>query len=238
MPTDVSFESARRRPVFFAAALVLTALGFGAGIAWAAPAQLCAKGLYCFSPDAPAMAGEVNGNFAAVAVGVGSIIAHTTNLAGAETITEMQARGFALCDGTTPASQGIMNALITAATPNLNGGRFLRGGSSAQSGTLEDDATAANGLTITLNDTGHDHLTIATDNCNNFNGDFTVGTTTFRNVGLSGAKRAHFWDSNQNCNSGHYTTARSQTGITVGTNGGDSETRPTNMRVVWMMRVR
>lgn len=226
--------SVRRSTLVGVATGALLTIGLGAGLAWATPAQLCAKGLFCFAPDSPALAGEVNGNFAAVAVGVGSIITHTTNLGGSETIAELQARGFALCDGTTPASQGITDPLITAAMPNLNGGRFLRGGSTAQSGALEDDATSLNGLT--LSDPGHDHVTMTTDNCNNQNGNFSVGGSTFRNVALNGAKRALFWDSNQNCNSGHYTTAGSGTGITLG--GGDAETRPANMRVVFLMRVR
>lgn len=226
--------SVRRSTLFALATGALLTIGLGAGLSWALPAQVCAKGLFCFAPDTPAQAGEVNGNFAATAIGVGSIIAHTTNLAGSETVAELQARGFALCDGTTAASQGITDAIITAATPNLNGGRFLRGGGAGQSGTLEDDATSLNGLT--LNDPGHDHLTMTTDNCNGFNGTFSLAGTTFRNIPLNGAKRALFWDSNQNCNSGHYTTGGSGTGISLG--GGDAETRPANMRVVFLMRVR
>lgn len=235
MSTDLHVRLSVRRStlVAFATGALLT-LGLAAGLSWADPAQVCAKGLFCFAADTPAQAGQVNGNFAAVAVGVGSIIAHTTNLAGSETVLELQARGFALCDGSTPASQGITDAIITAATPNLNGGRFLRGGNNGQSGNFEDDATSANGLT--LNDPGHDHVTMTTDNCNGNNGTWTLSTYTFRNIMLNGNKRAHFWDTAQNCNSGHYTTAGSPTGITLG--GGDAETRPANMRVVWMMRVR
>jgi len=136
MSTDLHVRLSVRRStlVAFATGALLT-LGLAAGLSWADPAQVCAKGLFCFAADTPAQAGQVNGNFAAVAVGVGSIIAHTTNLAGSETVLELQARGFALCDGSTPASQGITDAIITAATPNLNGGRFLRGGNNGQSGT-------------------------------------------------------------------------------------------------------
>jgi len=108
--------SVRRSSVLAALGGGTLALGLVAGLSWAAPAQLCAKGLYCMAADGPALAGEVNGNFAAVAVGVGTIVAHTTNLAGSGTVAEMQARGFALCDGSTPASQGISGALITVAT--------------------------------------------------------------------------------------------------------------------------
>lgn len=234
-PRDPQLQFSVRRSTLVAAfAGGVLALGLVAGLSWAAPAQLCAKGLYCMAEDGPALAGEVNGNFAAVAVGVGSIVAHTTNLAGSETVAEMQARGFALCNGTTPASQGITNALITVATPDLNGGRFLRGGAAGQSGALEDDATAVNGLATS--DPGHDHVTMTTDNCNAFNGAFTVAGVTFRNVPLNGAKRTHNWDTNATCNSGHYTNGSSTTG--VGLTSADAETRPSNMRVVWMMRVR
>lgn len=234
-PRDPQLQfSVRRSTLLAALGGGVLALGLVAGLSWAAPAQLCAKGLYCMSADGPARAGEVNGNFAAVAVGVGTIVAHTTNLAGSETVAEMQARGFALCDGSTPASQGITDALITVATPNLNGGRFLRGGSAGQSGTLEDDATAVNGLGTS--DPGHDHLTMTTDNCNTNNGTWTISGVTFRTVTLNGAKRALFWDSNQNCNSAHYSTGSSTTGL--GLTSADGETRPSNMRVVWMMRVR
>lgn len=212
----------------------VVALGLVAGLSWAAPAQLCAKGLYCMAEDGPALAGEVNGNFAAVAVGVGTIIAHTTHLTGSETVAEMQARGFALCDGTTPVSQGITQALIAGATPNLNGGRFLRGGNAGQSGAIEDDATAVNGLGTS--DPGHDHITMTTDNCNTNNGTWSVGGVTFRTVTLNGAKRTHNWDTSVTCNSAHYTNGSSTTGL--GLTSADAETRPANMRVVWMMRVR
>lgn len=234
-PRDPQLQfSVRRSTLFAALGGGVLALGLVAGLSWAAPAQLCAKGLYCMAADGPALAGEVNGNFAAVAVGVGSIVAHTTNLAGSETVAEMQARGFALCNGTTPASQGITNALITVATPDLNGGRFLRGGAAGQSGALEDDATAVNGLGTS--DPGHDHVTMTTDNCNTNNGTWTVAGVTFRTVMLNGLKRTHNWDANVNCNSAHYTNGSSTTG--VGLTSADAETRPANMRVVWMMRVR
>jgi hypothetical protein len=39
--------------------------------------------------------------------------------------------GWAVCDGTTPASQGVVSPTITAATPNLNAGAFIRGAASS-----------------------------------------------------------------------------------------------------------
>jgi len=77
---------------------------------------------------------------------------------------------------------------------------------------------------------------MTTDNCNTNNGTFSVGGVTFRAVPLTGAKRALFWDSNQNCTSAHYTTGTAQAAVAV--TSSDAETRPANTRVVWMMRVR
>ncbi len=169
-------------------------------------------------------------------VGIGSIIGHTVG-GQATSIAEMQRRGFALCDGTTPASQGVENAVLTGATPDLNTtGRFLRG--STTGGAFQDQATAVNGLSASITDPGHDHMTMTTDNCGNFNGGFSVGGLTFRNVAVEGAKRSHNWDLNVNCSSGQYTTAARATGVLAALSSSQPETRPTNMGVVWMMRVR
>jgi hypothetical protein len=78
------------------------------------------------------------------AVGIGTVIAHSTHIAGSTSIAEMRTAGFAVCDGTTPLSQGITDAVLTGPTPDLNG-RFLRG--AATSGDLQTDATAAKNLT-------------------------------------------------------------------------------------------
>jgi len=169
-------------------------------------------------------------------VGIGSIIGHSL-VANATSVAEMQRRGFALCDGTTPSSQGIDNAVLTATTPNLNAnGLFLRGGTT--SGVMQSQATAVNGLGVGLTDPGHDHVTMTTDNCGSFNGTWSVDGVTFRNVGLNGAKRTHGWDTNQTCNSGHYTTGARATGMTAALSSSQTETRPANMSVVWMIRVR
>ena len=71
-------------------------------------------------------------------VPIGSIIAHHLNIANADDLANIRAAGFALCDGTTPVSQGIQSSVITAATPNLNEevydgarGRYLRGGNTS-----------------------------------------------------------------------------------------------------------
>jgi hypothetical protein len=87
-------------------------------------------------------------------VGVGSVIAHTTHMPGSASLDEMREAGFAVCDGSTPESQGITGAVLTGPTPDL-GGRFLRG--NAISGELQNDATAANGLSAIVNQSPHTH---------------------------------------------------------------------------------
>jgi hypothetical protein len=73
-------------------------------------------------------------------VPIGAIVAHYAGgIANAATLAECRDAGFAACDGTTPASQGISEAVITDAMPDLNGeARFLRGGTAA--GTAQDHA--------------------------------------------------------------------------------------------------
>jgi hypothetical protein len=133
------------------------------------------------------------------ALPIGSIIAHYSGAVGnAEDLSACRANGWAVCDGTTPASQGISDAVITDATPNLNGeGRFLRGGSSA--GVEQDHQMQS-----------HTHSYVQ----GYANADTAAGGG---NTGL--------------------TSAASQT---TGTNTGNSasETRPINMSVIWLMRVK
>lgn len=86
--------------------------------------------------------------------GVGSIIWHTTHLTGADSLTTMRSKGWALCDGTTAASQGVLNAVITGTLPDLvTDGRFIR--ASSTSGTLQDSQVVAHKHTLT--DPGHTH---------------------------------------------------------------------------------
>lgn len=55
---------------------------------------------------------------------LGEIKSFVVSISGAITIAELQARGWAICDGTSPDSQGIVNALLTV-TPNMQD-RFLK----------------------------------------------------------------------------------------------------------------
>jgi hypothetical protein len=53
---------------------------------------------------------------------IGEIKAHHGDLG------TLAAKGWAICDGTTPAEQGIQGALRDEATPDLTGGVFIKGG--------------------------------------------------------------------------------------------------------------
>ena len=86
--------------------------------------------------------------------GVGSIIWHTTHLTGADSLTTMRSKGWALCDGTTAASQGVLNAVITGTLPDLvKDERFIR--ASGTSGTMQDSQVVAHKHTLT--DPTHSH---------------------------------------------------------------------------------
>ena len=151
-------------------------------------------------------------------VPIGSIIAwHNTMVSGLVGVADVRAAGFALCDGTTAAQQGISGAVITAATPNLNGeGRFLRGG--ANSGTMQDDAFQNHLHGIT--DPTHSH--------------------PYRSAHLTDTGSGDFITEQINAGTGASRNLPAATGITAtnaSTDGG-TETRPTNMSVLWIMRVK
>ena len=73
-----------------------------------------------------------------VSVGLGSVIMHAPSISGADSIATMQGTGFAVCDGTTPASQGISSPTITASTPNLVA-QFIRGNATTSGATGGSD---------------------------------------------------------------------------------------------------
>jgi len=165
-------------------------------------------------------AGDIDGM-----AGIGSIIAHTTHGDGSTSIDEMRTRGFAVCDGSTPDAQGIRGAVLLGATPALNdNGRFLRGGSS--SGTAQSDTTADNGLA--LDDPGHLHRSRVSDGpgfCNALEGQSSTE--------LAGVAADWDYPVDHGCN---YNTDTTETGVTLSST--DAETRPVNMSVIWMIRVR
>jgi len=135
-------------------------------------------------------------------VPIGCIIAWHHSMSGADTLAQVKSAGFALCNGQTASQQGISGAVITAATPDLNGDkRFLRGGST--SGTLQADSIKSHHHSYT--DYYHDD---------------TASESTRYSAGAGD-------DGGGNGSSGR------TTGST-----GSTETRPINMSVVWIMRVK
>ena len=86
-----------------------------------------------FVAGTKAKAGEVNYNFSNSIVELGEVRMFALSIAGAVTKANLQSRGWAICDGTTPAAQGISSADITAATPNLEH-KFIRMSNDESSG--------------------------------------------------------------------------------------------------------
>lgn len=228
-------------------------------------------------------------------VGIGTIVAHTAHLTGSTSIAQMRAAGFAVCDGTTPASQGIEDAVVTGATPDLTG-QFLRGATT--SGDFQEAATAVGGLTAVVTEEPHTH-TQAPHAHNASGGAHSHGMG--HTHGMEHTHISRISDSNGFCNPGavpnseghlsnqtdwdrssgsgcHYTTTGSRktgaplsgrtvtdgssaantasatpsitvanetavnnaaaTNVSVTLASAASETRPANMGVVWMIRVR
>jgi microcystin-dependent protein len=78
-----------------------------------------------FSPGDIIKSAEHNANFNNSRNDLGEIRSFAISVTGAVTKANLQGRGWAICDGTTPAAQGISDADITAATPDLRE-KFLR----------------------------------------------------------------------------------------------------------------
>ena len=90
---------------------------------------------------------------------------------GAVTKANLQAAGWAICDGTTPTAQGISSADITSATPNLEN-KFIMGSDNETSGTT-------GGANQT--DLSHDHTLTSTkqiDSITTGSGDYIQDTST------------------------------------------------------------
>ncbi|MCP4129739.1 MAG: tail fiber protein [bacterium] len=171
-----------------------------------------------------------------VSAPVGSIQAWDKNLAGTPDIPA----GWVECNGQVVSdAESVYNGV---AVPDLNSeGRFLRGGSS--SGNWEEDATAVNGLSVNKNgDHNHTSETTIYNNCRE------------DNDSNSSCNRGSFFNNNyfvDNFNVvttiNHYYTYSTYKNFKITSNStgshshslsGDSETRPTNMSVVWIMRIK
>ena len=79
---------------------------------------------------------DLNDTFDATINGgmLGEVKMFALSISGSITKSNLQGKGWAICDGTTPASQGISAPDITASTPNLEN-RFIRGSDNETSGT-------------------------------------------------------------------------------------------------------
>lgn len=175
-------------------------------------------------------------------VPIGSVIAWCPHLAGTPSLDDVIAAGFALCNGTTAGSQGVVNPVIIGALPNLNGeGRFLRGGNT--SGNQQSDAMQ-----------GHSHAPGTLNITNSGSHAHNMASWRFRNGSGSAAKvvlgqindpwSSEGWLSTES--SSHTHGAASFAGATgsptpdeaFGEPRTAAETRPVNMSVVWIMRVK
>ncbi|MCP4129741.1 MAG: hypothetical protein GY754_01875 [bacterium] len=124
--------------------------------------------------------------------------------------------------------------------PDLNGeGRFLRGG--AVSGELEEDATAVNGLGA---DSGGSHAHSITEYYQiPLHGTYSFtyrsgeegnpGSTTTPSGNKNGLAYTNIGDQGL-----YYTMTTNTTGSHSHSLTGDTETRPSNMSVVWIIRIK
>lgn len=223
-------RGARSRPrssrVLASSALVVAA----SLVALTAFAQttICSSGwptqLVCFAGDAPARADEVNSNFKKVwdgTVPVGAIVAWHKTL-GASTLPG----SFVECSGQT--INDVASPYNGLTIPDLNGSaRFLRGGTS--SGALQDDAFQ-----------GHKHTLNAGQTIHLLNYVHPAGSFE-----LFGADQRACTGAG-GCSSGYYdvyniVSPSIDNSPSEGAHGAPrfaTETRPRNMSVVWVMRIK
>lgn len=99
---------------------------------------------------------------------LGEVRMFALSITGAVTKANLQARGWAICDGTTPAAQGISDADITAATPNMDD-KFIRmsddessggtGGADSYTHNHQWGADGSGGLTLVAEGEGGSEFT-------------------------------------------------------------------------------
>jgi len=167
--------------------------------------------------------------------------------------------GWQRCDGS-PISRGPLKGLGLH-TPDLNGeGRFLRGGSDHQVGQLEDDSVEDHTHEIkdsghTHQDNGHTHIQAPhnhwLDETGNSHAPGFVSRSCSSNVAGYLLTKHQYPADCMNVNSytakeqpsihtGHASIKSSTSGVKIGKMGGaksGGETRPKNMRTVFIMRV-
>lgn len=182
---------------------------------------LLAGEFYQFAAGDLISASKINQNFNVLRneqiAPIGSIVAWHRDLSGTPSIPP----GWSECDGSTVSDAE--SPLNGQPLPDLNGGaRFLRGG--ANSGTLEDHAFQDHGHAITPNP--HDHTLnrlVATD--------LTAGPAGVPNTSFG----ASWWYNNTE------NFIINGTSLTVGgasSGNPQAETRPANMAVIWIIRIK
>jgi hypothetical protein len=216
----------RRSPRAFLAAAAVFAASLGAFTALA-QSTICSSGwptqLICFSADTPALADQVNANFKKVwdgTVPVGAIVAWHKSLAATTLPSSfVECNGQMLTDTASP-----FNGLTI---PNLNGeGRFLRG--AATSGTAQADSMQSHRHDLNAGSTIH--LLNRVHPAGSFE---LFGADQRTCTGASG------------CGTGYYDeyaialpSLSGPTELSAGPARVTTETRPINMTVVWVMRVK
>ena len=215
-----------------------------------------------FSPRVP-LASVPYAQSAGDGVPIGTIISAYIGLPGVPSVAQYQQRGWALCDGTTPASQGIANSPITAALPDLNGqGLFLRG--SAAAGTVQSDSVGPHGhpgsfSANTSTQPDHAHTFSATTSLHgghahaqNVSANFNSGGPAWRVDFDADGSGAGPYSQGINTDPGgahNHTVSGTAAGggnhshtvsgsVTVNNNTGTTETRPVNMSVVYFIKAR
>ena len=92
-----------------------------------------------FSPGDTISSSLHNANWSNSKNELGEVRQFALSITGAETKANLQANGWAICDGTTPAAQGISDATITT-TPDLRE-KFLRHSTNETTGGTGGSAT-------------------------------------------------------------------------------------------------
>ena len=205
---------------------------------------------------------DIRADITSAAVPLGTILPVFLGLPGVPSVTQLRDRGWAQCDGTSPADQGITGSGISS-TPNINGNNyFIRGGNVAggtQAGQVGDhnhtgsfsggSTSAAPDHThrVAGNTSGvgnHQHTQYVTANSgSNPSGDLrqdwdgdpgTLSTYYHTQTGGAGA-HSHSFDVTSYGGGGHSHTVSGN--VTVGTHNPGGETRPKNITLVFFMKV-
>eukprot|EP00698_Gefionella_okellyi_P000696 TRINITY_DN1061_c0_g1_i1.p1 TRINITY_DN1061_c0_g1~~TRINITY_DN1061_c0_g1_i1.p1 ORF type:complete len:862 (-),score=173.30 TRINITY_DN1061_c0_g1_i1:137-2722(-) len=181
-------------------------------------------------------------------VPIGAIISHYVDLSGADGLARIKQLGFAVCDGTTPVSQGISNPVISVATPDLNSNQyFLRGAQLGQTGVIQQDAMQNHTFVLSV---AGDHMHTISQSSNHTH----AVSGTGRNCG-GGSEQCIGTDAGPWSGQTAYGGAHSHTASTAGQHVHEvhgpftssaatsdarvaSETRPKNMAVLFIMRVK